>query len=448
MKNMYDINKIREGLITSVHKDLFGFSCQEGEGFAEIKRGNYFEKSQDYPTVGDLVELDYQGDDHSLILRTLPRKSFFMRLDSASNGNSSQLVAANFDYVFIMQSLERDFNLRRLERYLTLAWESGGIPVVLLTKVDQVKDYLPKLVAAERIAIGTNVHVISAVTGEGLTDLQRYLQPKSTIVLLGSSGVGKSTLLNRLAGKDIMTTHEIRERDQRGRHTTSYKQLITLSNGTQIIDTPGMRELGMWESSSGLSKSFSDIEDYLGKCQFADCHHQNEPNCAIKTAIREGKISLERWESYLKLSNEIQFVENKDDYLREKNKYHKKMTMMMKNWKKVDYRIDACVDSFICENCGKVASSEGAGSKHRNHCPHCLTSKHVDTKPGDRASLCQGLMEPISIWVKDSGEWSIIHRCNSCGSLKSNRIAADDDKQLLTHLAYKPIINSSFPISE
>lgn len=448
MENMNYTNRIIEGLITSVHRDLFGFSCHKGDGFAKIKRGNYFKNPEDYPTVGDLVELDYQGDDHSLILRTLPRKSFFTRLDSASNGNSSQMVAANFDFVFIMQSLGRDFNLRRLERYLTLAWQSGGTPVVLLTKVDEAENYLKKVAAAERIAIGTSVHAISAITGAGLTELQKYLHSKSTIVLLGSSGVGKSTLLNCLAGKEIMATHEIREQDQRGRHTTSYKQLITLSNGAKIIDTPGMRELGMWESSTGLSKSFSDIEHYLGKCKFTDCHHKNEPGCAIKAAIRDGEISLDRWESYLKLSTEIRFIEDKDDYLREKNKYHKKLSVMIKQWKKVDYRIDACVDSFICENCGKVASFEGAGSKHRNHCPYCLTSKHVDTKPGDRASLCQGLMEPVSIWVKDNGEWSIIHRCTSCGRFKSNRIAADDDKHQLIELAHRPINSASFPKEE
>lgn len=441
---MSDSERLREGWITSVHKDLFGFSCQEGDGFAKIKRGNYFKHPEDYPTVGDIVELDYYGCDHSLILRTLPRKSCFTRLDSASNGNSGQMVAANFDFVFIMQSLGRDFNLRRLERYLTLAWQSGGTPVVILTKLDKAENYFKKVTAAERLAIGTSVHAISSVTGEGLINLQKYLHSKSTIVQLGSSGVGKSTLLNRLAEKKVMTTHEIREKDQRGRHTTSYKQLITLTNGAKIIDTPGMRELGMWESSSGLSKSFSDIEQYLGKCKFKDCHHQFEPGCAIKAAVRNGELSLERWESYLKLSTEIRFAEDKDGYLREKNKYHKKLTLMMKQWKKVDYRIEACINSFICENCGKVASSEGAGSKHRNHWPHCLTSKHVDTKPGDRASLCQGLMEPVSIWVKDSGEWSVIHRCTSCGRFKSNRIAADDDKQLLTELAYKPINSPSF----
>lgn len=446
MTKLNNDNSSNKARITSVHKDLFGFSCQKDSGYARIKRGNYPKGAKNFPTVGDWVILDYQKLDHSLILKTLPRKSVFARLDSASNGNKNQLVAANFDYVFIMQSLDRDFNLRRLERYLALAWQSGGSPVVLLTKADVAEDYAHQIAAAQRIAIGTSVHAISALTGEGIDCLSQYLQPGKTVVLLGSSGVGKSTLLNHLAGEERMDTYEVRERDHRGRHTTSHRQLIDLTNGATIIDTPGMREVGLWESAEGLSKSFSDVEGYFGQCKFNDCQHQSEPGCAIKEAIRIGELSPERWESYLKLLVESRFTQDKDGYLKEKEQRLKQLSQLVKQSKKSDYRVEACGHSFICETCGKTAVPETAGSRHRNHCPYCLNSKHIDTRPGDRASLCQGIMEPVSIWSKDDGEWAIIHRCQSCGVLKSNRVAADDNQQLLIRLAYQAIKRSPFPI--
>lgn len=214
---------------------------------ARVKRSRYADQQELYPTTGDYVAIDWQGADHSIILRTLPRTSVLSRLDSFKG--KEQLIAANFDYVFILQSLNHDFNLRRLERYLTLAWQSGAVPVVLLTKMDQASDCLDQLKTAQSIAIGTDVHTISAQTGEGLPELDRYLQPEKTVVLVGSSGVGKSTLINRLAGKEMMETQEIREKDGRGRHTTSHRQLFQLGNGTKLIDTPGMREVGMWDVS-------------------------------------------------------------------------------------------------------------------------------------------------------------------------------------------------------
>ena len=218
-----------------------------------------------------------------------------------------------------MQSLNLDFNPKRLERYLTLAWQSGATPVILLTKADLVENYWDYLTQVERVAAGVNTHVVSAHTGYGLERLNAYLQPGKTVVFLGSSGVGKSSLVNALAGEEIMTVNGIREDDSKGRHTTTHRQLIRLKSSVMIIDTPGMRELGMWDISEGLGDAFADVEQFIGKCRFSDCRHESEPGCAIKAAIATGELDAERWESYRKLSEE---AVDKAEMLRRKNEWH------------------------------------------------------------------------------------------------------------------------------
>lgn len=427
--------------ITAVYKDLFEFTCEKGQGLARVKRSCYDNRQEKYPTTGDRVVIDWQGKDHSLILRTLPRTSALSRLDSAKG--KEQMIAANFDYVFILQSLNGDFNIRRLERYLTLAWQSGGMPIVLLTKADQMDNYLEQIRAAREVALGTEVHAVSVKTGEGISALNHYLSPNKTIVLVGSSGVGKSTLINYLLGKEIMETQEIRKRDGRGRHTTSHRQLFELANGAKIIDTPGMREVGMWSVTRGLQESFADIEFYFESCRFRDCRHQSEPGCAVKEALQNHELSLERWESYLKLHAEAKYTSDKTAYLREKEIWQKSISKFARQIKK-DYQHTACKESFVCQRCGMPANPESAGSKNRNHCPHCLVSLHVDNRPGDRSSMCRGQMEPISIWSKADGEWALVHRCQACGTLKTNRVAADDNQQRLIELAEKAMKHPPF----
>ena len=230
--------------VTAVHKERYEIVCARGITHARLKTKEYFVDTQDFPTAGDFVMIHYIDNGDSLILATLPRRTYFSRREPGPIPRD-QAVAANFDYVFIMQSLNQDFNPKRLERYLTLAWQSGATPVILLTKADLVEDYWDYLTQVERVAVGVNTHVVSAHTGQGLSRLNAYLQPGKTVVFLGSSGVGKSSLVNALAGQEIMAVSAIREDDSKGRHTTTHRQLIRLSSGVMVIDTPGMRELGM-----------------------------------------------------------------------------------------------------------------------------------------------------------------------------------------------------------
>ena len=316
--------------VTAVHKERYEIVCAHGITHAKLKTKEYYVDVQDFPTTGDFVMVNYIENGDSQILATLPRKTFFSRRDPTP-GRGEQAVAANFDYVFIMQSLNQDFNPKRLERYLTLAWQSGATPVILLTKADLVEDYWDYLTQVERVAAGVNTHVVSAHTGFGLNRLNAYLQPGKTVVFLGSSGVGKSSLVNALAGETVMTVNAIREDDSKGRHTTTHRQLIRLQNGVMIIDTPGMRELGMWDVSEGLGDAFADVERFLGKCRFSDCRHEREPGCAIRAAIAAGELDVARWESYQKLKEEAL---DRDEMLRRKREWSKGVAKFTRDRKK------------------------------------------------------------------------------------------------------------------
>ncbi len=327
--------------ITAVHKDRFEIVCEKGIIHARLKAGKYYNDSDEsFPTAGDFVLIRHNESGDSLITETLERKSLFSRNDFKGHAPGyvktikEQVVAANFDYVFIMASLNNDFNIRRIERYLTLAWQSGAVPAIILTKADMVDDYTEYVRQLEKVAWGVGVFAISSVTGEGLDQLGDYLKPQKTIVLLGSSGVGKSTFVNALAGKEVMDVKEIRDDDSRGRHTTTHRRLIMLPDGYMIIDTPGMRELGMWDVDTGLKETFSDVESYLGLCRFSDCRHDTEPGCAIKQAIEDGELSEERWISYLQLKKEMKFVDDKAGYLRDKDARFKEIARINKNKKK------------------------------------------------------------------------------------------------------------------
>lgn len=318
--------------ITAVHKERYELVCEYGETYGRLKTKEYFGGFEAFPTTGDFTLINYNPNGDSQIIKTLPRKTFFSRRDPAP-GRGAQAVASNFDYVFIMQSLNQDFNAKRLERYLTLAWRSGAVPVVILTKADLVDEYDSYIRIVENLAAGVSVYAVSSKTGAGISALADYMAPEKTIVFLGSSGVGKSSFVNALAGEDIMAVSGIREADSKGRHTTTHRQLIMLKSGTMIIDTPGMRELGMWDVSGGLGEAFSDVEKYLGKCRFSNCRHQTEPGCAIKEALANGELSRERWASYIKLKTEAKYSDDKVSFLRQKQQRNKNISKYNKKTK-------------------------------------------------------------------------------------------------------------------
>ena len=240
------------------------------------------------PTVGDWVVVVDAGERYA-IEAVLPRRT------------KVHVLVANVDTLFIVSGLDHDFNIRRLERYLATAWESGANPVIVLTKLD-VLDDAEKLVQAEAIAMGVPVHAVSNVTAEGLDALDAYLDWGKTIALIGSSGVGKSTLVNSLAGRELMPIGDLRN-DGRGRHTTRHRQLHALRNGALLVDTPGLRELQIWEGD--IDRAFADIGELVTQCRFNDCSHGSEPGCAISAALADGTLDAERWTSYRKLEREL-----------------------------------------------------------------------------------------------------------------------------------------------
>lgn len=263
--------------------------------------------------VGDFICLSY--DDLSkryFIEELLPRKTKFSRAASGAQVKE-QIVAANIDIVFVIQSLNRDFNVRRLERYLISAWESGAEPVVVLTKSDLCEDADEMMAEVYSVAVGVNTHAVSAITGEGIEEVKSYFCKGKTIALLGSSGVGKSTLVNTLAGKEVLKTQEVLRDDDRGRHTTTHRQLVLLPDGGVVMDTPGMRTLGLWEADTGLDNLFSDIEELASECRFSDCRHISEPGCAVKQALDSGTLDEDRWKSYKKLLKELAYTQRKNN---------------------------------------------------------------------------------------------------------------------------------------
>ena len=267
----------------------------------------------DSVTVGDwvLVTADLNSETQS-IHELLPRRSAFKR-KSAGAATREQVVAANLDIVFLISGLDGDFNLRRIERYVTQAWSSGATPVILLNKADVCDDVEGRLMAASAVAPGVDVHTVSARNGTGVKEIEEYLRPGVTIALLGSSGVGKSTLLNSLMGEHRMEVGDVREDDSRGRHTTTHREMIILPSGALVIDTPGMRELQLWSSSEDLQRTFAEVSDLAAQCRFNDCSHTTEPGCAVLEALASGELDQDRYDSHLKLEKEVAYLERRKD---------------------------------------------------------------------------------------------------------------------------------------
>ena len=293
--------------VVAAYGDYYRVVCDEGECIARKKAGAYHNRPDAIPpTTGDFVALKWNPHGEGRIVATLPRKSRFERLAPSSKRRQAQTIAVNFDTLFFLMSLNQNFSVRRLERFLAAGAASGAPVVVVLTKSDLVdeQELAEYLAQARAHSGGAEVVAISSLTGVGLDKLAPYVQPRRTLAFIGSSGVGKSSLVNALAGEELMPTLEIREWDSKGRHTTTERELVRLSSGTLVIDTPGMRELGLWDADAGLSDTFSDIENLIGQCRFSDCRHDTEPGCAVKAALAEGTLDAVRWDAYMRLKIE------------------------------------------------------------------------------------------------------------------------------------------------
>ncbi len=302
------------GRVAVQHRGAYDVLTEVGDLRCDVPGRLYDEASSpaDLPAVGDWVAVAARPEEGAgTVQAVLPRRTKFSR-KTAWQASEEQVLAANVDVVLIVSSLNEDLNLRRLERYLTLAWESGASPVLVLTKADLADDVPAAVAEVDSIAFGAPVVALSNVTGAGLDEVQALLRPGVTAALLGSSGVGKSTLVNRLAGEELLSTQEIRD-DGKGRHTTTRRELVQLPDGALVIDTPGMRELQLWVAEDGLEGAFEDVTELFGRCRFSDCAHSSEPGCAVKEALAAGTLSSERWESYLKLQRELAHLERRLD---------------------------------------------------------------------------------------------------------------------------------------
>jgi ribosome biogenesis GTPase len=296
-------------------RGLYVVVCALGEMTASLS-GRFMRDAAegDFPVAGDWVAVAARPNEgRATIRQLLPRAGVFRRRAAGPGAPRAQVVAANVDIALLLASLNADLSARRMERYLAAAWEGNADPVIVLTKSDVCDDVEPLRAAIEAVAFGVPVHVISALTGDGLAVLAQHLTVGKTAVLLGSSGVGKSTLVNALAGKTLMHTQAIVEGDSLGRHTTTHRELILLPSGALILDTPGMRELGLWEADSGVSTAFADVETLAAACRFHDCRHGSEPGCAVQAALADGSLDRARWNSFGKLQRELAFEERKND---------------------------------------------------------------------------------------------------------------------------------------
>jgi len=320
--------ELTPGRVIICNKNNYLISTGDAEITGEVSGKFHFnaESKNDFPAVGDWVLLrNFEEYDNAIIERVLKRQSKLSR-NSAGLKHEEQILASNIDTVFIISSLNQDINLRRLERYISLIIDSKLIPVVILSKSDLCENTEEKLSEVRTISGIRDIFIVSALNNIGMNELQKYFYGNKTVAVIGSSGVGKSTLINSLIGEYLMNVSDISLYKDKGRHTTSHRELIFLNDGGAIIDTPGMRELQLWEGSEGLTEAFPDIEKYIGQCKYSNCEHDTEEGCAIKEAIERGEFDELRFKSYKKLEREITRFENKTNkkaLLKEKKKWKK-----------------------------------------------------------------------------------------------------------------------------
>jgi len=373
------------------------------------------------PVVGDQVEVDLEKN---RITRLLPRGTYLAKPNDRMPERERPVVA-NIDLVAVVVSVGTPpLHPRLIDRYLFAIHKGGAKPLIVVNKLDLLAemDVVKQLDRLEPYkAMGIPCIQVSAALGRGLDLLRREITGKR-VVFVGHSGVGKSSLLNAIMGSppplgegqgrgvEAATGH-VSDKSGRGRHTTTASQLYDLEDGTEIVDTPGIRSFAV-DVDEGLLEGFPDLAKFAPRCRFTDCRHLEEEGCAVKEAVRGGQLPRTRYETYRRL---------------------------------MDGEVSTGM-GFVCVKCGATAATAGAGSSHRNHCPRCLHSVHLDHVPGDRKAMCGGTMEPVAVWVRKQGDWALIHRCAECGAMSSNRIAADDNEMLLLSIAAKPLSKPPFPL--
>jgi ribosome biogenesis GTPase len=328
---------LEPGRIAREHKSRYLIYSRHGELMSEVS-GKFRHRAcskADFPAVGDWVAISVRPQERKATIHALvPRRSCFSRKAVLSGGmpdtggkTDEQVLAANVDTIFLVSGLDGEFNLRRIERYVTVAWDSGADPVIILNKKDVCADIEARIREVESIAMGIPIHPVSATKNIGIDALHRYLSMGKTVAFLGSSGVGKSTLINSLVGGELLKVGAVREYDSKGRHTTASREMIILPTGGIVIDTPGMREIAIWSDDEGLRRTFDDIEQLAAQCRFRDCTHGHEPGCAVQDALKDGSLDHGRFRSYVKLRKELTYLAvRKDQWARRDNE---------KKWKKI-----------------------------------------------------------------------------------------------------------------
>lgn len=336
--NKIDNNEYQCARVAVENKTNYILLTEHGEALGEVSGKFLFEaeKQSELPKVGDWAVITlFNNNEQAVIHQILPRRTKISR-KSADRKIDEQVIASNIEMVFIVQALDDNFNINRLERYLAVVYQGGAKPVAVLNKTDLCNDVEEKInLVKERTGIEDLVP-ISALNLEGLDRIKNLIMPGSTIAFIGSSGVGKSTLINALLGYDRFTTNEVREQDSRGKHTTTRREMVILPSGGILIDTPGMRELGLWNADEGLSQTFSEFSEFAEHCKYADCTHVHEAGCAVLDALSRGEISKQRYENYIKLLKEMKYLESKQNIsaqIEEKRKW-KSIHKELKNFNK------------------------------------------------------------------------------------------------------------------